>query len=242
MQGPWPNFGSWMFEVSPASDGFSESAPSTGPGCSNGSGSTSRVRPGPMPSSISSSNPNMSHFSDFSALSPSTPYPSSGNVILGGRIIAVLQAAGGFLWLLKNGDLIGRGDPVASRGDGNGKNGAMADIKPSKLGSRGLGYGGGIITVSMGRGGAASLLLNRVTSLVCDGWGKLKMDGTFPAMLAAILPPLETSYVLETLFPLDHALSFLLQSCFMGNLYKMSCVGILNSGDLTSGADLFCVE
>jgi hypothetical protein len=85
-------------------------------------------------------------------------------------------------------------------------------------------------------------LLNRVTSLVCEGWEKMKMDGTFPAMLAAILPPLETSYVLETLFPLDHALSFLLQSCFMGNLYKMSCVGSLNSGDLTFGADLFCVE
>jgi len=135
----------------------------------------------------------MSHFSDFSALSPSTPYPSSGNVILGGRIIAVLQAAGGFLWLLKNSDLIGRGDPVASREDGNGKNGAMADFKPSKLVSRGLGYGVGIITVSIGQGGAASLLLNRVTSLVCDGWEKMKMDGTFPAMLAAILPPLETS-------------------------------------------------
>jgi hypothetical protein len=142
----------------------------------------------PSSNSISASSSGPSAFSDVSPVSSSfSPNSvSPGKLALGNGMAAVLHAAGAFLRLLRHTD----GDRgsrrrVRKKEKFRKENGLkVANCVP-----------GGIIPETRifsicTNGGLTSLVLSRISSVLKDGWSKLKShDALLPTMMAALLPP-----------------------------------------------------
>lgn len=142
----------------------------------------------PSSNSISASSSGPSAFSDVSPVSSSfSPNSvSPGKLALGNGMAAVLHAAGAFLRLLRHTD----GDRgsrrrVRKKEKFKKENGLkVANCVP-----------GGIIPETRifsicTNGGLKSLVLSRISSVLKDGWSKLKsQDALLPTMMAALLPP-----------------------------------------------------
>ena len=189
MQGSWPDFRSVVFNVSINADLLSQSS-SARTGLNGGSNANPSHTPlsssGGSSSSHSPPIPEVKLNSNLS-LYPSSSNPLPGKSALGSGIAAVLYAAGGFLRLLKHGDLDGRSKRHSGK---RAKPSNLHDLKMVKSTPGPTGHGGRILSISI-NGNSTSFLLSRIASLLKGSWGKLKNHGALPSMLAAILPPME---------------------------------------------------
>ncbi|CAM6088960.1 unnamed protein product [Calypogeia fissa] len=185
MQGNWPSLPNWVFSkvVKSSSDSgqiwSNSSTYSPGPGA--GSGLHGHVHSSPATSTSGQISTPVSHF-HFN--------PSAGKAAIGGGLAAVLQAAGGLLRFL------GRGGSKLERKRRTGQANSKKDVISIKAGPEFLKFGGAtkFYRDHMGKGfaspGAASLLLNRVTSMLVENFSKIRSSNALPVAVAAMMPPL----------------------------------------------------
>jgi hypothetical protein len=187
MQSNWPSLPNWVLSKVVESSSKSGQIWSNSSSCSPGPGAGSGAQHGHVSSSGTTSTSGqlstpISHFS-FN--------PSAGKAAIGGGLAAVLQAAGGLLRFLGRG-----GSSKSEKRHRAGRGKPKKDAITIRAGSEILKLGGASkiyrdhMESAVASRGAASLLLNRVTSLLLENLNKIRNRNALPTALAAMLPPL----------------------------------------------------